>query len=294
MTRRGLDLWRASRLGRTAARYSQANGGLLAGGIAYAALFSLAATLTIALTGFAAVLGSHKTLDREVQEQLASWLPGVLNTGDGGLVDPSSWLKSGAASATSLVAAVVLVWSALAAMRAVQTGVRAMFQLGPRQGGAPWLRQVWALAGFAGLGAALLASSVVTVAAASAGEWAAGLLGSDAVVAPLVWAGYGVSVLVDAGAMALVFTLVAGARPARRDLLVGSLAAAGAMAVLKHLGTRVVAHAAANALLASAATVVTLLVWVNLMARVVLYAAAWTADPSAAGPSPNPPACTTA
>jgi membrane protein len=292
--RRVANWWQATRIGRTLARYSSANGSLLAGGIAYAALFSLVAILTIALTVFAAVLGSDRELDRQVEDQLAGWFPGVLKAGGDGLVAPSSWIKSGALSLTSAVAAAVLVWSALSAMSAVQTGVRAMFQLAPSQGGAAWLRRVWALAGFAGLGMGLLASSIVSVGTASADEWAARLFGGDGAGLALRWAGYGASVLVDGACVALIFTVVAGARPPKRDLLIGSLAAAAAMGVLKHLGTRVVAHATANALLASATTVVTLLVWVNLMARVVLYAAAWTANPplppdAVRSPPPKPP-----
>ena len=36
------------------------------------------------------------------------------------------------------------------------------------------------------------------------------------------------------------------------------------------------------------AVIVTLLVWVNLIARIVLLAAAWTADPPFVEPEPNP------
>jgi membrane protein len=39
--------------------------------------------------------------------------------------------------------------------------------------------------------------------------------------------------------------------------------------------------------LASFAAVVTLLVWINLIARIVLLAAAWTADPPALPPAPK-------
>ncbi|MDR2379538.1 MAG: YihY/virulence factor BrkB family protein, partial [Bifidobacteriaceae bacterium] len=131
--------WRASRAGRTVNRYSAANGGLLAGGIAYSVLFSLVAVMTIALTTFAGILGHNQALERQVERQLSSWFPGVLKTGGDGLVAPNSWIHSGALSVASAVAAVVLVWSALSAMGAVQTGVRAMFQLDPSQGGAPWL-----------------------------------------------------------------------------------------------------------------------------------------------------------
>jgi membrane protein len=277
--------WRPTRAARTLVRYSRANGGLLAGGIAYSALFSLVAILTIALTVFATVLGGYQALDRQVEDQLSSWFPGVLKTGGKGLVAPSSWVESGALSVTSLIAGLVLVWSALSAMGAVQTGVRAMFALAPRRSSA-WLSRLWALVGFAGLGLGLLASAVVSVGAASAGQWAGRTLGGGGVAVAVRWAGYGAAVVVDAACVALVFTVVAGARPGRRDLIVGSAAAAVAMGLLKHLGTRVVAHATANVLLASAATVVTLLVWVNLMARVVLYAAAWTANPPLAEAPP--------
>ncbi|MDR1264183.1 MAG: YihY/virulence factor BrkB family protein [Propionibacteriaceae bacterium] len=319
--RRAASWWRDSRPGRMLDRYATANGALLAGGIAYAALFSLVAILTIALTVFAAVLGGDQALDQAVEAQLSALFPGVLAAGGQGLVASNPRIAAGALSLTSVVAVVVLIWSALSAMSAVQTGVRAMFQLGPaptdaaaalsdggpaRTGGAVALsgggsartggesarsggaavrndnavmRRVWALAGFAVLGLGLLASAVVSVSAASAGEWAEHAWGTAEAAVVLRWAGYGASMVVDAACVALVFTVVARARPARRDLIIGSLAAAVAMGVLKHLGTKVVTRAASNALLASAATVVTLLAWVNLMARVLLYAAAWTAVP---------------
>lgn len=47
----------------------------------------------------------------------------------------------------------------------------------------------------------------------------------------------------------------------------------------------VAGSATKNPVLASFAVVVTLLVWVNLIARIVLLAAAWTANPP---PQPSP------
>ena len=49
---------------------------------------------------------------------------------------------------------------------------------------------------------------------------------------------------------------------------------------MRLLGTTVVAGSVnKNPLFASVAVIVTLLVWINLIARIVLLAAAWTADP---------------
>ena len=50
--------------------------------------------------------------------------------------------------------------------------------------------------------------------------------------------------------------------------------------MVRILGTAVVAGSVSkNPLFASVAVIVTLLVWINLIARIVLLAAAWTADP---------------
>ncbi len=88
------------------------------------------------------------------------------------------------------------------------------------------------------------------------------------------------SFVVDAGIFVLVVVVLANQSPPRRDLLAGAVIAALGIGVVRFLGTSVVAGAASrNPLLASFAVVVTLLIWVNLIARIMLLAAAWTADP---------------
>jgi membrane protein len=44
-----------------------------------------------------------------------------------------------------------------------------------------------------------------------------------------------------------------------------------------------VAHSTANAVLAGFASLATILVWVNVMVRITLYAAAWAANPPRPG-----------
>ena len=62
--------------------------------------------------------------------------------------------------------------------------------------------------------------------------------------------------------------------------------AASGLAVVRILGTTVVAGSVSkNPLFTSVTVLVTLLVWVNLVARIVLLAAAWTADPPYVDPS---------
>src|SRR5699024_2168853 len=102
-----------------------------------------------------------------------------------------------------------------------------------------------------------------------AAEW---LLRILAVLVPL---------MVDMLVFLWVFRFLAGVRPPRRDLLLGSLLAAIGSGVLRYLGTSAVGSVGDNPLLQSSAALATLLLWVNLIVRITLMAAAWTANPPA-------------
>ncbi|AEE46998.1 YihY/virulence factor BrkB family protein [Cellulomonas fimi] len=272
-----LAWWQQTRPARANARFGAAGGALLSGGIAYAALFSVFAGLTIGYTAFMAVLGDDAALRQQVLDAIDQTLPGLIDTGENdGLVDPATLVLSPALTVAGVVALVVLVLSAISATAALRTGVRAMF--GRVSGDNAVLSKLREVGGFVGIALAVLLSAVLTTAATAAARWLTGLLGWTAgpgtVVAALV------SFVVDAGMFLLVVWFLAGQRPAWRDLRGGALIAATGMGAVRLLGTSVVASSATrNPLLASFAVVVTLLVWVNLLARIVLLAAAWTADP---------------
>ena len=70
-------------------------------------------------------------------------------------------------------------------------------------------------------------------------------------------------------------------RPLRRDLLSGAAMATIAAGALRLVGTGAVSSVSDNPVLASAAALVTLLLWVNLLVRITLIVAAWTANPPA-------------
>ena len=150
------------------------------------------------------------------------------------------------------------------------------------------------LGGFAGIAFAVLLSAVLTTGVASAASWILDSLGwgaSATVVLRVV--GILVAFVVDAAIFLLVVTVLAGQHAPWRDLRRGAVIAAVGIGVVRILGTEVVAGSVnKNPLFASVAVIVTLLVWVNLIARIVLLAAAWTADPPFVEPEPdrrNPP-----
>lgn len=288
--------WQHTRPARANARFGARGGGVLTGGIAYAALFSVFAALTIGYTIFMAVLGSNDELRQKVLDALSESLPGLIKTGDDstGMIDPDSLVLSGSLTVTGIVAVVVLLLSAIAAMAALRLAVRAMFAPdgAAGAGGNMVLGKARELGGFAGMAFAVLLSAVLTTGVASAASWildALGWGGSATVVLRVV--GILVAFVVDAAIFLLIVTVLAGEHAPWRDLRRGAIIAGVGIGIVRILGTEVVAGSVdRNPLFASVAVIVTLLVWVNLIARIVLLAAAWTADPPFVEPASQEPA----
>lgn len=274
--------WQRSRPGRANARFGAVGGGVLSGGIAYAALFSLSAGLTLGWTIFVRVLGDNERLRRMVVATIDRSLPGLLVTGDGtGLLDPDDLVVTPGVTVAGAVAVVVLVVSATAAMAAMRKGVRAVFgEAVPAENA--MVGKLRDLGGLVAIALVVLASAVVSVAVTGATQWLVGLLGVEGHAARQLLQVIGVLVAfaLDVAVFVLVLLVLAGVRPRRRDLLAGAALAATALGVVRLLGTSVVAGSVtSNALLGSFAVLVTLLVWMNLVARIMLLVAAWTADP---------------
>jgi membrane protein len=286
------EWWRLTRAARANARFGAAGGGLLTGGIAYAALFSVFAALTLGFTVFAAVLGNNAGLRARVLATLSAALPGLIDTGDGkGAIKPESLALDAGRNVAGVIAVVVMVMSAISCMAALRTAVRAMFgsRRPSRNVVTGKLRELGGLVAMAG---AVLVSAVLSGALTSAVHWVFGLLGLRSDIGWVVSSvGVATSFLVDALTFVLIVVVLAGVRPPRRDLRQGAVIAAVGLGLVRLLGTSVVAGAAGrNALLASVTVFVTLLVWINLVSRIVLLAAAWVADPPLTPPDPSVPA----
>ncbi|WP_243106693.1 YihY/virulence factor BrkB family protein [Actinomyces lilanjuaniae] len=269
---------RCSRVGRALERYQEAHGNLIAGGIAYTGLFSVFAALAIGVSALMAFVGSHDSVRRSVVTTIDSLLPGVVDTGSGGLVTVDQLVLDSALTVGSVLAVAALMFSAMSLMGAIRTGLRAVFTLTDQSTGLV-RTQLMNLVGFVIIVVGVLVTAVASVLtrllSGEAGQ-ALGLSGAltstGSRVAVLV-----VSFVIDSGILALLVR-VSGARPPRRDLLWGSALGALALGVLRELGTDVVGSSASNPLLASFAAVAVLLLWLNLAARVVLLTAAWMAE----------------
>ena len=275
-----LNWWKGTRPARALTRYSQANGALLCGGIAYSAIFSLFAGLTIGYTAFMTVLGSNAELRDSLLKSIDSAFPGLIKLDDSsGLIDPDQLVMHTSLNVASIIAVVVLLFSAISCMGAIRSSVRVMFAL-PPGGGNAFLAKARDLAGFVGVGLTILISAAVGIVLSSATGWLLNLLGIEGtsrLLLPVV--AFVASFVIDMGAFALVVVLLSGVRPPRRDLWSGAALAAVAFAAIRFLGTSVVARGAeANPIVLSFTVIVTLLIWINLSARILLTAAAFTAN----------------
>jgi membrane protein len=273
--------WNATRAGRALRRFNRRRGGLLCGGLAYTALFSLFAGLAIGYTIFMAVLGSHSRLRDSLLDTINSYIPGLIDTGHGGAIEPDKLLVS-ASSLAGVIAILVLLWSAMSFMGALRGAVRSMFGL-ERVPVNFLLAKARDLGGFVVLLVGLLVSSTVSVVATQAASWfltrfdlPSGAQGAFVAVG-LLLAG-----VVDVLVLVYVVRVLGAVHPPRRDLLVGCVTASVVLGGLRILGTSVITGSAgSNALLASFAAIVTVLLLVNFVARVVLLVCAWMANPPA-------------
>ncbi|WP_245866638.1 YihY/virulence factor BrkB family protein [Serinibacter salmoneus] len=270
-----------TRLGRMNGRYGAVRGAQLAGGIAYAGLFSVFAGLTIAVTVFMQVLGGRKRLQDAVFNNIAEALPGILKTDDdpNGLVSPDSLVLDQGLSITGAVATAVLLLSAIGVMSSLSGSIRAVFGLAKPPRNAV-LAKVTDLLGFVFLAVSVVATAALGIIAGTAGSWVVDTLALPSGWGQVLVRGLGlVSAFgVDMVVFAYLIRYLAGARPPRRDLWWGAAIGAFGTGVLRIAGTSLVGSAD-NAILAASAAIVTLLLWVNLAARLMLYIAAWTANP---------------
>lgn len=270
------------RIVRAMMRYTTARGNLLAGGIAFSGLFSVAAALTIAWTIFMSLMGSNLALRRNVLNGIDAALPGIIqfSPGDGGIIKPDDLVLDTALNVTSVIAFVVLLWSAIATMAAMANAIRSMFGIWvvKENIGILYLRN---FAGFIILVIGVLSSSLLTTAAGVLGNQilefinVTGTIGGYALRAVT----FAVSLAVDMFVIAFLVRVMASVRVIKKDLWVGCFMAAVGTSAIRVLGTSVVGSVSDNALLASVAAIATLLLWLNLGARILLIACTFMANP---------------
>lgn len=272
-----LERLQRTRLVRTNTHLAQYGGGIYSAGMSFQALFAVFAAVFVGFSVFGFVLRGNPELLAALEAWLAKLLPGVI--GASGfvnireLVDDSALTWAGLISAASLLLLVVN-W-----FTSTRTVIRILHQLDAASEGNPLLLKLKDFGMSLAFGVLLLLSSAVSLAASQLMDFASGLLGADS------WLYGGLGWLLRYGIMFAVYWFVVfaihkwlAALPyTARSLWLGTLPGAVALVVLTLLGSALLGGATKNPLLASFAVLIGLLIWFNLVCKVLLLTASWVA-----------------
>jgi membrane protein len=266
---------------RTVDRFSDVGGNIVSAGMAYQALFATFAALWVGFGVFGIVLRSRPSLQEATVEYINTFVPGLIGDATSqGAVDLAMLLSARTIDWTSGIAALALLWVAVSWFTGTRRAVRLIFRV-PRAYSTA-VRMKLRDAGLAtGFGVAIILSAIlsfigtqvlhglfVRFGIAEPNWLLAGVTNVSALVAMVVF---------DTLVLAAIVRVLAGIRVDRVNLFTGALMGAVALGIIKVLGSLLLGGASNNPLLASFAVFIGMLIWFNLIARVVLLTAAWIA-----------------
>lgn len=261
---------------RAALLYTERRGPMLADSITYRALFSVFAGVLLGFSIAALWLAGNPAAWQAIIDAVQSAVPGLI--GDDGVIKTKDLQAPASLSIAGIISLVALVGAALGAIGSLRTAVRVL--AGTLQDDILWIWVILRnLALALGIGLAFALSAFLTFAGQLGIAWITDLLGLPA-DAPVV--GWTVRLMSLAVVFALdtvliigVFRLLSGVRPSSRSLWSGALLGAFGLLILQELSGLFVGGATSNPLLASFASLLALLIWLNFSAQVMLFACAY-------------------
>jgi membrane protein len=267
------------RVYRVVRRFIVNDGNLLSAGMSYRAIFAIFAALWVgfSITGFW-LQGSPRLL-RALVDIINQAVPGLI--GPDGVVPQEVLLQIGATLGwTTLAAAVGLLWTATSWLNATRRAVRAMFDLRLVR-----INVVVARLGDFGLaigfGIVLVIAAGVSVASANILTTILDWFGIQSTSfwsrAAVTVASFVIVSALNVVALGTMFRVLSRVAIPWRALLAGSVLGGVSLAVLSTISGLVLGGTSRNPLLASFTVFFGLLIWFNLVCRVILLSASWIA-----------------
>ncbi|MCE0508178.1 YihY/virulence factor BrkB family protein [Microbacterium sp. KKR3/1] len=261
---------------RAALLYTERRGPMLADSVTYRALFSVFAGVLLGFSIAALWLAGNPAALQAIIDAVEAAVPGLI--GEEGVIDPDALRAPASFSIAGIISLIALVGAALGAIGSLRTAVRVL--AGTLQDDILWIWVILRnLALALGIGLAFVVSAGLTFVGQLGVTWIAELLGLPSDSPAVTWGVRLLSLLVvfalDTALIIGVFRLLSGVRPAARSLWPGALLGALGLLVLQELSGLFVGGATSNPLLASFATLLALLIWLNFSAQVMLFACAY-------------------
>lgn len=258
-------------------RYDGQRGDRLAAAVTFFAFLSFFPLLALAFS----VAGYAVVIYPQAREQLLGAIQGLL-PGITGQLDVRA--LAGARAGAGIIGLLGLLVTGMGWIDALRESLREVWLEDPRGGGNFLVKKLTAVAIMIVLGLCLIASVAVSGLATSATAIALGLAGlAGSVAAGWVLKIFAVAVVLafDTLIFLVLFSRLSGSRARWPQVYRGAILAAAGLEVLKLVGTYYIPQVAANPVYGAFGLMVALLVWINLIARWTVFAAAWTATVTA-------------
>ncbi|NEY36165.1 YihY/virulence factor BrkB family protein [Streptomyces sp. PRKS01-65] len=242
----------------------------LAAAMTFTSFVALFPLLSLAAAIAAATLSTRQ--QEQLQDKIAEQVPGIADQLDiEGLVQN--------AGTVGLIAGALLLFTGIGWVDSTRGCLRAVWEL-PDEDENPVLHRAKDAGILVGLGGALLVTLAISTVASAMVGWIIRRLGmADGGFGGVLLyvAAFAVAVLADFLVLLYVLTLLPGAEPPRRRLLVAALLGAVGFELLKLLISGYMQGVAAKSMYGAFGVPVALLLWINFTSKLVLFCAAWTA-----------------
>ncbi len=263
-------------------QFSHNDGNLRTAGMSYQTLFAVFAALWVGFSIAGIWLTGDTRLMRAMIDLVDDAVPELIGThGSTGVISEEALHSLGTAFGwTSAIALVAFLWTAVAWLYYTRQAVRAMFDL-ERDERNYALQKITDFGLAIVFGVILVVSASVSVVTTEALTGALDLLGvgDDSFWSRLLArvVGFAISIALNFFTLAAMFRVLSRVVIPWRPLAAGSLLGGLALSGLGVLSGLLIGGASGNPLLASFAVFVGLLLWFNMICRVILLSAAWIA-----------------
>ena len=248
-------------------RYTEERGPVLAQGMTLQAFLSLFAALFVAFAVFMAVLGGNVELREAVIDSIASSIPGLI--GENGALDVEQLTRSSIVGWAGAIAALTILFTAIAWIAVSREGFRAMFELGAPPSNFVLLK-LGDLGVAVGIGLLVVVSSgLLVVTQALADALGFGWVGQVV--------GFVVQLLLDTSVVLLLYRFGGRLRLPAKQIVPAAAVCAAAFFVLKLVATGLFRGVENNPLLAGIAAPVIMLIWLGFIMQILLLALSFVA-----------------
>ncbi|WP_416443663.1 YihY/virulence factor BrkB family protein [Leucobacter sp. HNU] len=268
---------------RAFSHFTDVGGSTLSAGMSYQALFAVFAALWVGFGVLGILLRGRPELLDTIITQINILVPGLVGTGNdtNAAVKLDVLLESRTFDWLNLVAGASLIWVVLGWFTSTRRSIRLIFDLEVKQYRNAILLKLRDFALAIGFFIALLVSAALTVLSSNLTDFLFSLFGADPDSWLFGWLGalarYGALYLFDVLVLVAIHWFLAEVEVPFWPLLRGAALGGAALFGIKLLGSALLGGATSTPLLATFAVFVGLLLWFNLVCRILLLTSAWIA-----------------